>query len=68
MVRLTFDPQKISFQGLWEIFFRIHDPTTLNRQGTDIGTLYRSIILCHDEEQKTIAQSRTVHGVLSHRG
>jgi peptide-methionine (S)-S-oxide reductase len=55
VVQITFDPQTISFRELLEIFFTVHNPTTLNRQGADIGTQYRSIILYHDEEQRTMA-------------
>lgn len=54
--QITFDPTIISFKEILEIFFATHDPTTLNRQGGDIGTQYRSAIFYHDEEQKTIAQ------------
>ena len=57
VVQITFDPQVVSYQTLLEIFFTIHDPTTLNRQGNDRGTQYRSIILAHDAHQKTIAQA-----------
>jgi peptide-methionine (S)-S-oxide reductase len=56
VVQITFDPQVISFREILEVFFEIHDPTTLNRQGADVGTQYRSIILYHDEEQKAIAE------------
>lgn len=56
VVQITFDPQVISYRTLLEIFFTIHDPTTLNRQGNDRGTQYRSIILYHNAEQQTIAQ------------
>ena len=55
VVQITFDPQVISYRTLLEIFFTIHDPTTPNRQGNDRGTQYRSIILYHDENQKTVA-------------
>ena len=55
VVQITFDPQVISYRTLLEIFFTIHDPTTPNRQGNDRGTQYRSIILYHDESQKTVA-------------
>ena len=55
-VRITFDPAAISFRELLEVFFTIHDPTTLNRQGNDIGTQYRSAIFTHSPEQKTIAE------------
>lgn len=56
VVQVTFDPKTISYRELLEIFFVMHDPTTLNRQGYDIGDEYRSIILYHDEEQKQIAE------------
>ena len=56
-VRITFDPQVISYPALLEIFFAIHDPTTLNRQGNDIGTQYRSAIFYHSPEQKQAAES-----------
>lgn len=53
--QIYYDPQQISYQELLEVFFTAHDPTTLNRQGADVGTQYRSIILYHNEEQKAIA-------------
>lgn len=55
-VRITFDPAVISFRELLEIFFTIHDPTTLNRQGNDVGTQYRSAIFIHSPEQQSIAE------------
>jgi peptide-methionine (S)-S-oxide reductase len=55
-VQITYDPQVISFKELLEIFFTIHDPTTLNRQGMDVGTQYRSAIFYHSPEQKAIAE------------
>jgi peptide methionine sulfoxide reductase msrA/msrB len=55
-VRIEFDPTKTSYAALLRFFFRMHDPTTLNRQGNDIGTSYRSAIFYHDEEQKRIAE------------
>jgi len=56
VVQVTFDPQVISFRQILEIFFAIHDPTTLNRQGADIGTQYRSAIFYHTPEQKSAAE------------
>lgn len=55
-VQVTFDPAKVSYEKLLQLFFRLHDPTTLNRQGNDRGTQYRSAIFWHDEEQKRIAE------------
>ena len=57
VVRLEFDPQQISLTELLEIFFLIHDPTTLNRQGHDVGTQYRSAIYCTTSEQLQAAQA-----------
>jgi len=56
-VQLTFDPSVISFREILEIFFGTHDPTTMNRQGPDVGTQYRSVIFYHDEAQKATAES-----------
>ena len=55
VVQVTFDPKVISFKELLQIFLTMHDPTTLNRQGADVGTQYRSIILYHSNEQKDAA-------------
>lgn len=55
-VQITFDPKVISYEKLLEIFWATHDPTTLNRQGSDVGTQYRSVIFYHDDTQKKIAE------------
>ena len=55
VVRVSYDPAQISLADLLRIFFTVHDPTTLNRQGPDEGTQYRSVIFCADEAQKTTA-------------
>jgi peptide-methionine (S)-S-oxide reductase len=56
VVQMTFDPGVVSFRELLEVFFTIHDPTTLNRQGGDVGTQYRSAIFYHSEEQRVEAE------------
>ena len=55
VIQITFDPTVISYTELLEVFFRTHDPTTLNRQGNDLGTQYRSVIFSHNEEQQLLA-------------
>ena len=56
VVQIEFDPNQVSYKDLLEKFWQIHDPTTLNRQGPDIGTQYRSIIFFHSEEQEKLAK------------
>jgi peptide-methionine (S)-S-oxide reductase len=56
VVQLTFDPDVVSFKEILEVFFVIHDPTTLNRQGNDAGTQYRSAVFYHSAEQKSAAE------------
>ena len=54
--QITYDPRQLSFEQLLEVFWKTHDPTTLNRQGNDVGTQYRSVVFYHSEEQKKLAQ------------
>jgi peptide-methionine (S)-S-oxide reductase len=56
VIRIAFDPRKIEYEFLLEVFFNTHDPTTLNRQGGDIGTQYRSAVFYHSESQKITAE------------
>ena len=56
VVQISYDPQVISYDELLEIFWKTHDPTTLNKQGADVGTQYRSVVYYHDEEQKRLAE------------
>jgi peptide-methionine (S)-S-oxide reductase len=56
VVQVTFDPAILSFRELLEVFFAIHDPTTRNRQGADIGTQYRSVVFYHNPEQRQVAE------------
>jgi peptide-methionine (S)-S-oxide reductase len=60
VAQITYDPAKITYEQLLEMFWHAHDPTTLNRQGADVGTQYRSVIFYHDEKQRAAAEkSRT---------
>ncbi len=56
VIRIAFDPRKIDYEFLLEVFFNTHDPTTLNRQGNDVGTQYRSTVFYHNEAQKQAAE------------
>lgn len=64
VVRITFDPAAVSYREILEIFFTIHDPTTLNRQGNDVGTQYRSVIYTHSDAQ--MATARQVIAEMAH--
>ncbi len=61
VVQLTYDPAKLSFEEILGVFFSLHDPTTLNRQGADVGTQYRSAIFYHSEAQKRAAEEIIEH-------
>ena len=68
VVRVTFDPGRITLREILEIFFVVHDPTTLNRQGNDSGTQYRSGIYFHDAEQEKVARAVLAEVDEHHRG
>lgn len=57
VVQIRFNPEKISYEEILKLFFKSHDPTTLNRQGNDVGTQYRSVIFYHNKEQRRIAEN-----------
>lgn len=56
VIRISYKPEIITYQELLEVFWKTHDPTTLNRQGADVGTQYRSVVFYHNEEQKALAE------------
>ena len=58
VIQVTFDPERISFGDILDVFFSVHDPTTLNRQGADVGTQYRSAIFFHSPEQERVAKAK----------
>lgn len=60
-VEVHYDPNKIDFETLLKVFFTVHDPTTLNRQGADVGTQYRSGVYYHNEQQKTATEAYIAH-------
>ena len=66
VIQITFDPSVISYRDLLDVFFTVHDPTTLNRQGGDVGTQYRSVIFAHTPEQRQIAE-RTIAGITAQK-
>ena len=57
VVQIEYDPNKLNYENLLEVFWNLHDPTQLNRQGPDVGTRYRSVIFYHNEEQEKIAKA-----------
>ncbi len=64
VIQIHYDPERISFSELLEVFWTTHDPTTLNRQGADRGTQYRSVIFYHNDEQRAVAQ-KSIEGTAS---
>lgn len=56
VIQVEFDPEIVSFEQILQVFFTVHDPTTLNRQGNDVGTQYRSAVFYHDDEQNDVAE------------
>lgn len=66
VIRISYDPNVVSYQQLLDVFFRIHDPTTLNRQGADVGTQYRSVIFVHNQDQEETAR-QTIKALMHSR-
>lgn len=66
VIQITFDPEVISYREILEIFYAVHDPTTLNQQGNDVGEEYRSIILYQNDEQKEVAEDVTKNFASGH--
>ena len=66
VVEVTFDPARVSYERLVDLFFKMHDPTTLNRQGPDVGTQYRSVIFANSPEQKKVAQAKIAELTAAH--
>jgi len=66
-IQIKFDPSKISYEALLDYFWRLHDPTTLNRQGNDVGTQYRSAVFYHSDEQRHIAEKKKAEVATSGR-
>jgi len=66
-VEVTYDPERISYDELLDVFWRKHDPTQLNRQGWDVGDQYRSVVFVHDEEQRAAAEASKEHEQASRR-
>jgi len=67
VVEVTYDPERISYDELLDVFWRKHDPTQLNRQGWDIGDQYRSVVFVHDEEQRAVAEASKEREQARHR-
>jgi peptide-methionine (S)-S-oxide reductase len=57
VVRLQYDPARVTYEDLLQVFWGIHDPTTLNKQGANVGTQYRSVVFCHDDNQAAAARA-----------